>query len=130
MTVLRADGTAVGGIAFVTVPGGPDMRLVGALKYKPGEVDREPAPGMDGGHGFIEKPTISIIQGSFRDSGGLSVGALRNLVGVTVVAELINGKVVSGSNMWTAAAEEVDAAEGTMDIVFHTWGGLSERLAA
>lgn len=129
MATLRADTGAVGGIAFVSVPGGPDFRLVGQASYKPGEVDREPAPGMDGGHGFTEKPVISSIKGQFRDSGGLAVAGIRKLVGATVVLELINGKTVTGSNMWTAAAEEVDAAEGTFSVEFQTWGGLTEKLA-
>jgi len=128
MAQLIADSSAVGGIAFVTA-NGVSYRLVGNASYSPAEIEREPALGMDGVHGYIEKPRISSIKGRFRDDGNLTVGDFQNMAGITVVLELVTGKVVSGSNMWTAAAAEVDAAEGTFDVEWQCGGGLTEELA-
>lgn len=128
MAQLVADNGAVGGTAFITAAG-VAYRLVGEARYSPAEIEREPAVGMDGVHGFTEKPRVSSIKGKFRDSGGLTVANFQNLTDITVVLELINGKVVTGRGMWTAAAAEVDAAEGTFDIEFQCGGGLDEALA-
>jgi Phage tail tube protein len=128
MAQLVADSQAVAGIAFITAAG-TNYRLVGEFRYSPAVVMREPALGMDGIHGYIERPRISSIKARLRDQGGLRVGSFQNMVGIQVTAEMINGKVVSGSNGWSAEAVEVDQTEGTFEIEWQFAGGLNEQLS-
>ena len=81
---------------------GQSYPLVGDFEYDPSSVERESKNGMDGVHGYTEKPVGGIIKGTLRDSGDFSVANLNAMTGVTVVCELaINGKTVTGTQMWT-----------------------------
>ncbi len=113
-------GNAVAGTAYLQVDG-QSYPLVGEFEYDSGEVSREPAPGMDAVHGFIEKPKHSYIKGTLRNMGSLTVAQLNAMVNVTVVCDLNNGKTVTGRNMWTKGDENAEAAEGKIPV---EWNGL------
>lgn len=105
------------GVAYITVDGTTYM-LAADLTYSPSSVTRETLTGMDGVHGYSEKPKAGFISGTFRDAGSLSVAAFNAMTNVTVTVELANGKVVTARNAWTTDAQEVKAAEGTFDVRF------------
>lgn len=105
------------GVAYLTVDGTTYM-LAADLTYSPSSVTRDTLTGMDGVHGYSEKPKAGFISGTFRDAGSLSVAAFNAMTNVTVTVELANGKVVTARNAWTVDAQEVKAAEGTFDVKF------------
>lgn len=109
------------GIAYLTVDG-QNFMVSGDLSYGVSTVERETLIGQDTVHGYSEKPKAGFISATLRDSGGLSVAALNAMTNVTVVAELANGKTITGRNMWTVEAQEVKSAEATLDV---KWEGFS-----
>jgi hypothetical protein len=90
--------------------------LAGEFEYDPSIVSRETLTGMDTVHGYSEKPHAPHISGTLRDSGGLSVAALNAMTGVTVVAELANGKTIIGQSMWTVEAQTAKSTDATIEI--------------
>lgn len=109
------------GVAYLTVDG-VSYALRGELSYNPSYVTRETVAGMDGIHGYIEKPFAGYIEGTFTDSGGLTVANFNAMTNSTVMAELANGKVIVGRNMWTVDTQEVNSAEGSVKV---KWEGPS-----
>lgn len=103
------------GTVYLTVDG-QNYLLAGDFEYNPSIVSRETLTGMDTVHGYSEKPTAPHISGTLRDSGGLSVAAINAMSGVTVVAELANGKTIVGRNMWTVEAQTSKATDATIDV--------------
>lgn len=122
--------SAIAGTAFLSVDG-QRYALVGEFEYMPSNPKREAKMGMDGFHGTKESPMQGRIKAKIRDGGALSVQALGQMVDVTVVAELINGKTVIGRNMFVAGDEppSANAEEGEISIV---WEGpdVTEQLGA
>jgi hypothetical protein len=59
-----------------------------------------------------------MMKAQLTDTGGLSVASLNAMTNVTVVAELANGKLITGRNMWTTGAQEVESVEATLDVVW------------
>ena len=110
----------VAGTAYLSVDG-QTIPLVGDFEYDPSLVERETMPGMDGVHGYSEKPVGSIIKATIRDSGGLLVSDLNGMTNVNIVCLLANGKTVNGRNMWTNARQSSKSAEATIEV---EWGGL------
>jgi hypothetical protein len=90
--------------------------LAGEFEYSPSLVTRETLTGMDTVHGYSEKPKAPHISGTLRDSGGLSVAALNAMTGVTVVAELANGKTIIGQNMWAVEDQTAKSTDATIEI--------------
>ena len=109
------------GIAYVSVDG-VQYALVGELSYNPGVVTRKTESGQDGVHGYSEMPFAPFIEGTFRDMGGLTVASFNAMTNNPVVAELANGKIVIGRNMWTAETPEVDTVEAKFKV---RWEGKS-----
>lgn len=117
-----ADNLRIAGTAFLAVDG-QTLPLVGDFEYMPSTVSREPLLGMDGVHGYTEKPVAGWIKGTIRDAGGLKVADLNAMVGVTVTCVLANGKTVTGRNMWQNGTEPPSgkSAEATIEM---EWAGV------
>jgi hypothetical protein len=109
------------GTATLTV-NGQSYALRGQFGYRPGIVGRTTIAGMDGIHGYKEKPIASQIKAQLTDTGTLSVASINQMVNVTLVAQLANGKTIVGSNMWTAGddAQNVDSEEAQFDVVWES----------
>ncbi|UPG86856.1 phage tail tube protein [Luteibacter aegosomatis] len=103
------------GTVYVTVDG-QDYPLVGSFEYSPALVTRETLTGNDRVHGYSEKPVAPHIAGTIRDSGGLSVAAINAMTNVTVVAELANGKIIIGRNMWTVESQTSKQDDATIEV--------------
>jgi hypothetical protein len=111
-----ADGTnRVAGTVFLSIDG-QRVALAGEFAYQVSGVTREPKVGADGYHGVKEKFATGNITGKLRDGGGVSLVGLSGLVNATVIAELINGKTVTGRNMfWSGDPAKADAEEGEIE---------------
>lgn len=116
-----ADNTnRLAGTAFISVAG-VTYQLEGALMYSPVKVVRETLIGQDGVHGYKEMPAPSYIKASIRDAGGLKVADFNAMTNVTITLQLANGKVVTGRDMWTVEALEVDTADAKFEV---RWDGV------
>lgn len=125
-----ADSLRIAGTAYLSVDG-QTLPLVGDFEYCPSTVAREPMPGMDGIHGYSEKPVPGYIKATIRDAGGLRVADLNAMVGVTVTCLLANGKTVTGRNMWQNGTEPPagKSAEATIEMEWAgVQGSVTERL--
>jgi Phage tail tube protein len=109
------------GTANLTVDG-LNYMLVGDFDYNPSSYTRESLVGMDGVHGYSEKPRTGAIGGTLRDAGGLLVADLNAMRNVTIVCQLANGKTVIGRNMWTIEDQTAKAADATIEV---KWEGMS-----
>ena len=90
--------------------------VVGQFKYRPSKVERTSLTGMDGVHGYKEKPIPGYISCQIRDSGGTTVSGFNGQTNVNVIAELANGKTIIGNGLWTVNAQEVESEEATFDV--------------
>lgn len=118
------------GTAYLSI-NGKNVALVGDFEWESGTVARESLVGMDGVHGFKEKPKAGKISGTIRDAGNVSVAAFNNLIDVTVTCELANGKRVTGRNMWQVGELPAKAEDGTFELKFEGVAGcVNETLAA
>ena len=118
------------GTAYLSVDG-QTYRLVGELTWDPGIVDRETQKGMDGIHGVKITPRAPFISATMRDSGGLTVADFNAKDSVTVFAQLINGKSVTGRGMWQVGETAVNSEEGTITVRWEgTQGAVVEETTA
>jgi hypothetical protein len=105
------------GVAYISVDGVQYM-LAGDLEYRVATVERETLVGQDSVHGYSEKPVAGFIKGQLRDASNLSVASINAMTNVSVIAQLANGKNITGGGMWTVSAQEVKTQEGTFDVEF------------
>ena len=113
-------GRPIGGTAFVKADG-QQYALRGNLTISPDEIEREGVAGMDGVHGYLERPRVPSISGDFSFTDGLSISDLRAQTDVTVTAELVSGRTYVLRSAWTSEAMEVNASDGQVSV---TWQGL------
>lgn len=103
------------GTAYVSVDGAT-YPLVGDVEWQVSDVTREALLGLDGYHGYAERPAATHMQGTFRDYGDYEAAVFRDMVNVTVTFELANGKTVIGANMVTTEAVVVNSVDATMRV--------------
>lgn len=111
----------IAGVAFLRVDG-QQYALRGNLTISPDMFEREGIAGMDGVHGYKETPRVPFISADLSDLGGLSMETLRAYCNSTVTAELGTGKVYILRGAYTAAAMELNAADGQVTV---RWEGMS-----
>lgn len=109
------------GTAEVTVDGVTIM-IAADFEYSPSTVDRSSLVGMDGPHGYKEKPTVGYISAQVRDSGGTTVADFNDQTNVTVTALLANGKTIIGSGLWSVGKQEVKSEDAVFAV---RWEGKS-----
>jgi Phage tail tube protein len=107
----------VAGVCYIKVDG-RQYDLRGNLKVSPSILERETVAGMDGVHGYIERPRAAWIEFDITDAAGLSLKEIDALTGVTVTAELAGGKVYVLPDAWSVGARELDASQGQMTVRF------------
>lgn len=115
----------LGGVASISIDGTIYM-LVSDAVWSPTRWTHESKLGMDGYHGYTEKYVAGKIGCKLRDNGAIRVGDFNNMTNSTIVMQLANGKTVYGSNMVNVNAQEVEAMEGTFDVMFEgpsVWEG-------
>lgn len=107
----------IAGTAYVTVDG-VGYTVAGDFEYNPSSVTRTTLSGQSGVDGYSEKPRAGQIKATLRDMGGLSLAALNAITNATVVAELANGKIIIGRNMWTVDDQSAKAEDATVPVTF------------
>ncbi|MEC5321126.1 phage tail tube protein [Brenneria populi subsp. brevivirga] len=105
------------GTAYVTVDG-VSIMVAGQFQYRPSGVERTSLTGMDGVHGYSEKPTVGFISIQVRDSGGAKVEDFNGMTNVTVTAELANGKTILGTGLWSVNTQDVESENATFTLRF------------
>lgn len=103
------------GIAYLSI-NGQTYRVAGELTYDAGVVARETVVGQDGVHGQKITPRVPFISANLRDSGGLTTADFSRMDDVTIFIEQINGKSVTGRNMWNVGETAVNTEEGTLSV--------------
>ncbi|HEV7286021.1 MAG TPA: phage tail tube protein [Kaistia sp.] len=107
----------IAGVCYLKVDGA-QYALRGGLTVSIDSVEREGVAGMDGVHGYIERPRVPFITADLTDTAGLSLDALQRITAATVTVELANGKVYLLREAWTAEAREINAVDGTVSVRF------------
>ncbi|MEC5343658.1 phage tail tube protein [Brenneria populi] len=105
------------GTAYVTVDG-VSIMVAGQFQYRPSGVERTSLVGMDGVHGYSEKPTVGFISIQVRDGGGAKVEDFNGMTNVTVTAELANGKTIIGTGLWSVNTQDVESENATFTLRF------------
>lgn len=123
---MADNSNRLGGIAFFAIDG-KAYALRGDLKYSPGTVTREAIVGQDGPHGYKETPVFPWMSATLSDTGGLTVADLNAITNSTIVAQLANGKVVTGRNAFTVETQEVDASDAKLEVKFNAFA-VTEQL--
>lgn len=101
----------IAGTAFFTIDRTSYLAR-GDFSYSCALVTRESVGGIDGVHGYNEKPHVPFIEGTLTNSGGLDVRALNSLTDTTVQLQLANGKTVVGRDMWSIDSNDVGVDDG------------------
>jgi hypothetical protein len=114
---MADDTNRLAGVAYIYIDGQSYM-LAGEPTYRVSKVSRETLDGMDDVHGYAEKRVAGAIGATLRDARTLSVASINAMTNVTVVLELANGKMITGRNMWSVDAQEVNAADATFQVKF------------
>lgn len=108
----------IAGIASFFVDGVP-MTTKGSLEYQPTNTKRTPIMAMDASFaGYGEEGEPPYISVTMLDTGVLSVRDLFNNVNIQVVAQLANGKTVTGHSMTIMDALAVKNEDATFDTKF------------
>ena len=97
---------------------GQSYPLRGEFTYQVSVDKNETVAGLDGVHGRKRTPMPGQIKAKFTNTAGLDVAAL--CFPDRIVADLSNGKTVTGSNMWNTDQPSVNVDEGTAEF---TWEG-------
>lgn len=120
MPIYSGNGGAGGRTAGVAslVINGEAVDIAADLTYDPTRVKREELVGQSGPQGFSETRKNGYMAFTLRDSRFLSVASIAELTGVSVVAQLANGKTVSGEDMWCMECQEVKTADATFAVRF------------
>lgn len=118
---------SIAGTAYLTIDG-VSQPARGEFNYSCALVERESVVGMDGVHGYMERPKVPFIEGVLTNRAGLDLQAINALSNATVVLELANGKTVIGRNMWATEAQEASVDEGKVKVRFEgTQGSVTEN---
>lgn len=117
------------GTAYMTV-NGTTYRVAGDCEWSPSSVRRESLVGMDGYHGYSETPVAASMSITGRDSGGVRASDYINMVGVTVVFKLANGKTIVGPSMVLVEKVDVNSVDATIRLRFEGEQVLETGVAA
>jgi hypothetical protein len=112
-----ATSQARAGTAYMTV-NGEAIDVAEDATWDATTVTRESLVGLSGPQGFKETPKVGQIKATIRDAGNLSVTAFNGMKAATVILSLVNGKTITGDQMWTTEVGAVNAKDGTFDVTF------------
>ena len=106
-----------GGIIQVQVDG-VIQDAKGEFEYDLGHPQRSPIEGVDGIHGFTEKPKVSYIKGTITDRQTLNLASLVDTEDATVTLVLANGKTIVLREAWFQAQGTGKTNEGEIEVEF------------
>jgi hypothetical protein len=108
----------VNGIAFPVIE----------FSWDPASVENETMRSLSGVDGYKSMPVAPSIRGKLRDSQQVSITAMTQLSGATIVILLANGKQISGHNMWYVGRPAVSGAEADFDFAFEGVQGTVQEI--
>jgi hypothetical protein len=110
--------SAIAGTVSLTIDGAT-YAVAAQCEYLVNSTNRETLKGQDGVHGFKETPNEGYISFQGRDTGAVSMKTLNDAQNATVVATLVNGKVIIASNAWRdGEPAAVNTEDGTFNAKF------------
>jgi len=114
----------IGGTIFFKIDG-DIYKAKGGFKYGAGKPEREAVVGVDGVHGYTEKPTAPFIEGELTDHGDLSIDDLANITESTITIDLANGKTFVLKQAWNCNKDglSVEADDGKIGVRFEGMQG-------
>lgn len=116
------------GTAYISVDG-VVYEVAGNLTWNSVTTVKETLKSMsDPAPGYRELPTAAWIDLETRDLGDVPLSTFQNMTNSTVVVQLANSKVLTGTSMWTTEAFSVNEQEGTFRLRFEG-GNVTETTA-
>lgn len=108
----------IGGIAYLKKDG-KQLLMKGEFSYGLGTPEREGKLGIDGFHGYTEKPSIPFLEGEITDHQDLNLKEeLGNFTSGTVTLELANGKTILLNEAFMTKPVEGETGEGKVAVRF------------
>ncbi|GBQ08011.1 phage tail tube protein [Saccharibacter floricola] len=107
---------------------GEVWNVVGDLEYRPSGMTNETLKGQSAVEGFGQMPVEGEISANIRDRDDKRIADLQGASGFTIIAELANGKVVTGSDMWQVENLTVSTQESTFKLTFHGTSVIEETV--
>lgn len=107
----------IAGTAYLKVDG-VQLALRGELGISPAAIERQGIAGLDGVHGYSEKPRTPSIEVSITKTPDLSLTKLAGWTGKTVTAECADGTVYVLNDAFTSGEVALDGAEGSAKVKF------------
>ncbi|MFB0491952.1 hypothetical protein ABIE45_004538 [Methylobacterium sp. OAE515] len=87
------------------------------------KVERTGIAGLDGTHGYEEKPRVQFIECDVSTTQGFSAEALEAITDATVTATTASGKTYSLFEAWTKSAFEINTEQGMVRVRFEGMSG-------
>jgi len=107
--------TPLAGAASLTI-NGDAWSVVGDLAYMPSGSKNETLKSQTAVEGFSQMPQEGYLSATLRDRADKKLSDFQGASGLTVVATLNNGKVVTVTNGWVTELGELKTQEGSFDI--------------
>ncbi|QNT79442.1 phage tail tube protein [Entomobacter blattae] len=105
------------GLATLTI-NGEDWSVVSDLSYMPSGLVNETLKGQTRVEGYSAMPGEGYVSATLRDRNDRKLSDYKGASGLTVIARLANGKIVTCNNGWVTDFEELKTQEGTFSIKF------------
>jgi hypothetical protein len=110
-------GNRVAGRLFFKIDG-QQYSVKAGITYNLGRPKRESMSDAEFNHYFKETAQVPSISGELIDKGDVDLAAFLELDGVTITAELANGKTIVLRNAWQTAEGETNTEESTVSFKF------------
>lgn len=107
----------IGGTAFIKI-NGLQYQLKGELMIQPNATQNEYEANQDLSIVFTQKGVVPFMEMKLSDSDGLSIQQLQEVQGVTITAELINGKVYTLQQAGIWGEVKLDTVKGEITAKF------------
>jgi len=107
------------GWAALTI-NGVQWNVVGELTYQASGFQNETLKGQTAVEGPQTMPVQGFLSAQLRDRPDMKVSAFQGANGVTAVATLANGKVITVVNGWHVETISLNTQEGTFEVRFES----------
>lgn len=112
----------VSGTTFISADN-LQLPVRGNVNVSLSKFERTGVVGLNGTHGYQEKPRIQFIEVDVTTTPDLSLETLEAITDATVTTTLANGKTYSLFNAWTKSAFEINAEQGQARVRFEGMTG-------
>ncbi|MDI2091623.1 phage tail tube protein [Commensalibacter oyaizuii] len=107
---------AIGGYATLTIDG--EVWNAENIKYKTSGFKRETVVAQTAVAGFTKMPTQGSISATLIDRKDKPIAEIMGKETATVIVRLVNGKVITGNQMWLVEQPELNTQEGKFEVNF------------